>query len=62
MLHGDRVTLRPIEPADAPTVWRWYQDREFSVLDGNSYGSSLQTIESYVRSLRAACQPRELTT
>ncbi|HYM14419.1 MAG TPA: GNAT family protein [Dehalococcoidia bacterium] len=51
MLRGDRVTLRPLEPDDAPVMWRWYQDHEFSVLDGNRYGTSLPALEAFVRSL-----------
>ena len=51
MLQGERVRLRPFEPGDAPTVWRWYQDHEFSVLDGNIYGTSLPSVEVFLRSL-----------
>jgi len=54
MLHGDRVTLRALEAHDAPTMWRWYQDHEFSVLDGNIYPSSLASIEAFVRTLSAS--------
>jgi len=51
MLHGERVTLRALEPADAAVMWRWYQDREFSRLDGNRYGTALPPLEEFVRSL-----------
>ena len=51
MISGDRVRLRAFEPIDAETVWRWYQDREFSVLDGNIYGASLETIRAFVQSM-----------
>lgn len=50
MLHGERVTLRALEPADAAVMWRWYQDREFSTLDGNRYGTALPPLEESVRS------------
>jgi RimJ/RimL family protein N-acetyltransferase len=32
-------------------MWRWYQDHEFSVLDGNRYGTSLAALEAFVRTL-----------
>ena len=51
MLEGERVRLRPFEPVDAPTVWAWYEDHEFSVLDGNIYGTSLPSVEAFLRSL-----------
>lgn len=51
MLTGERVRLRAFEIADAETVWRWYQDHEFSVLDGNIYGASLETIRAFVQSM-----------
>jgi len=51
MLQGERVRLRALDEADAETVWRWYQDHEFSVLDGNIYGSSQETTRSFVASL-----------
>ena len=51
MLHGDRVTLRALEAGDASIMWLWYQDREFSTLDGNRYGTSLPPLEEFVRSL-----------
>jgi RimJ/RimL family protein N-acetyltransferase len=53
MLTGARVRLRAFEAADAETVWRWYQDHEFSVLDGNIYGASLETIRAFVQSMGA---------
>ncbi len=51
MLIGERVRLRAFELADAETVWRWYRDHEFSVLDGNIYGASLETIRTFVQSM-----------
>jgi RimJ/RimL family protein N-acetyltransferase len=51
MIAGERVRLRALELTDAETVWRWYQDHEFSVLDGNIYGASLATIRAFVQSL-----------
>lgn len=51
MLIGERVRLRAFEAGDAETVWRWYQDHEFSVLDGNIYGASLETIRAFVQSM-----------
>ena len=53
MLKGERVTLRAIDASDAPTMWRWYRDHEFSVLDGNPYPSSLAAIEEFIRTLSA---------
>jgi RimJ/RimL family protein N-acetyltransferase len=51
MLQGERVRLRALEADDAATMWRWYRDREFSVLDGNIYGTSLAAVEAFVREL-----------
>jgi RimJ/RimL family protein N-acetyltransferase len=51
MIPGERVRLRAFEIADAETVWQWYQDHEFSVLDGNIYGASLETIRTFVQSM-----------
>ena len=51
MLKGERVRLRAFELSDAETVWGWYQDHEFSVLDGNIYGASLETIRVFVQSM-----------
>lgn len=51
MLHGDRVALRALEPADAGTMLRWYQDHEFSTRDGNIYGTSRESLEAFLRTL-----------
>jgi RimJ/RimL family protein N-acetyltransferase len=51
VLRGERVRLRALEPDDAPEVWRWHQDHEFSVLDGNIYPESLITTTDWIRSL-----------
>ena len=51
MLKGERVTLRALEPADAETMWEWYRDREFSELDGNRYGTSLEALRVFVSTL-----------
>ena len=51
MLSGERVRLRAFEPSDAETVWRWYRDHEFSVLDGNIYGTSLEELRSFLQSI-----------
>lgn len=51
MITGERVRLRAFEISDAETVWRWYQDHEFSVLDGNIYGASLEAIRAFVQSM-----------
>ena len=51
MLKGTCVGLRALEPGDAETMWSWYQDHEFSVLDGNIYPSSLESIREFMRSL-----------
>jgi RimJ/RimL family protein N-acetyltransferase len=53
MLKGQRVTLRALDPADAETVWRWYHDHEFSLLDGNIYGTSLETTRAFLASLQS---------
>jgi RimJ/RimL family protein N-acetyltransferase len=52
-LHGERVRLTAVDAADAEVVWSWYQDHEFSVLDGNIYGSSLQTTAEFLRTLQS---------
>ncbi len=51
MITGDRVRLRAFELSDAETVWSWYQDHKFSVLDGNIYGASLETVRGFVQSM-----------
>jgi RimJ/RimL family protein N-acetyltransferase len=51
MLRGDRVRLRALEPEDAQEIWRWWQDHEFRVLDGNIYPPSLVATVDWVRSL-----------
>jgi RimJ/RimL family protein N-acetyltransferase len=51
MLSGMRVRLRALEPGDAAVVWRWHQDREFSVLDGTRYPTTLARTEDWLRSL-----------
>ncbi len=51
MINGDRVRLRAFEASDVETVWAWYRDHEFSVLDGNIYGASLETIRAFVQSM-----------
>jgi RimJ/RimL family protein N-acetyltransferase len=51
MILGERVRLRAFEISDAETVSGWYQDHEFSVLDGNIYGASLETIRKFVESM-----------
>ena len=53
MLTGTSVSLRAFEPSDAETMWPWYQDHEFSVLDGNVYPSSLESIREFLRSLQS---------
>lgn len=51
MLHGIRVRLRPLEPDDAATVWRWHQNHEFTVLDGHIYPPTLAATTEWVCSL-----------
>ena len=51
MIFGEHVRLRAFNLADAETVWSWYQDHEFGVLDGNIYGASLETIRTFVQSM-----------
>ncbi len=51
MLHGERVTLRALDPGDAAIMWHWYRSQEFSTLDGNRYGTALPPLEEFVRSL-----------
>ena len=53
MLTGRITRLRALDTSDAETMWPWYQDHEFSVLDGNIYPSSRSTIEEFLRSLPA---------
>ena len=53
MLTGDRVRLRALDASDTDTVWSWYQDHEFSTLDGNIYPSSRASTEAFLRSLPA---------
>jgi RimJ/RimL family protein N-acetyltransferase len=54
MLVGERVRLRAFDAGDTESVWSWYQDHEFSTLDGNIYPSSRATIEGFLRGLAAA--------
>ena len=51
MIFGEHVRLRAFNLSDAETVWSWYQDHEFGVLDGNIYGASLETIRMSVQSM-----------
>lgn len=53
MINGERVRLRALEPTDAETVWSWYRDHEFSVLDGNTYGTSIETTRAFLDSLKS---------
>lgn len=48
MIVGIAVRLRALDPEDAPTVWSWYQDHEFSVLDGNIYPESLSSKREFL--------------
>lgn len=49
MITGVRVRRQAFDLADAETVWDRYQDHEFSVLDGNIYGASLETMRAFVQ-------------
>jgi len=51
MLRGERVCLRALEPGDAATVWRWFQDHEVSQLDGQIYPTSLVQTEAWLGTL-----------
>ena len=53
MLTSRITRLRALDTSDAETMWLWYQDHEFSVLDGAIYPSSRSTIEEFLRSLPA---------
>lgn len=51
MILGERVRLRALEPSDAEGVSVWYRDHEFSVLDGNIYGESLESLRAFLKSV-----------
>jgi RimJ/RimL family protein N-acetyltransferase len=51
MILGERVRLRALEPSDAEVVSVWYRDHEFSVLDGNIYGDSLESLRTFLKSV-----------
>ena len=51
MILGERVRLRALEPSDAEVVSIWYRDHEFSVLDGNIYGDSLESLRAFLKSV-----------
>lgn len=51
MLTGDRIRLRALEPTDVDPMHAWYRDHEFSVLDGNIYGTSRDSLAAFVATL-----------
>ncbi|MCR3722712.1 Protein N-acetyltransferase, RimJ/RimL family [Prauserella flava] len=44
MITGDLVTLRPIEPEDADTYWRWHRDPAVTRWLAHDYDESLAQI------------------
>lgn len=52
-LRGERVYLRPLEPDDAETVHRWYEDTRVSTLVGDPPMSLAQRRHRYDESVRS---------
>lgn len=53
MLTGERVRLRALGDDDAAVIWPWYDDQEFSQLDGWRYPSSHSQRVEWIRSVSA---------
>ncbi|HET7027438.1 MAG TPA: GNAT family protein [Candidatus Limnocylindrales bacterium] len=58
VIRAERVYLRPIEPADAEIVHRWYEDAEFLALMGGRPASLAERRAAFER--RAADPPRDV--
>lgn len=58
MILGERVALRPMEPADAPAQHRWFNDAEVTRWTGFRYPTSLAAIEARMPETVEFANPR----